>query len=74
VARVVSFLGWATVGLGFVGIPIFHVVTESGRNARSTELLGLFLQVAAICALGLVLVLFGHVARAVVDIAESKRA
>ena len=73
VARIVSFLGWATVVFGFVGIPIFNRGTEIGTSDRPIMLFAMMLQVAGVCTTGLVLVLFGHVARAVVEILESKR-
>ena len=74
VARVVSFLGWLTVVFGAVGLPIVYTMTEAGQQLAGHLLWALVLQVFSVCTIGLIVVLIGHVSRAIVDIREGKHA
>jgi hypothetical protein len=71
IARVVSFFGWLMMVVGFFGPTIAIVSTETGRRIGGEVLWVILFQMLGICTAGLFVVLFGHIARAIVDIRES---
>ena len=71
VARVISFAGWFVVILGLAAPPLILMATESGRATGGGMLWAILAQIMTISLSGLVLVLIGHVARAIVETTEN---
>lgn len=71
IARVVSFLGWVVLIIGLVAAPIMLIVVETRSDRMGEFLLAVAAQTLGAALTGLVLVLIGHVARAVVDTTEN---